>query len=95
MLMHENFILHRDLKSQNILIGGEGNAVIIDFGLSRFYGQNPNPMTRNVQTLYYRAPEVLLGARYYSDKIDIWSLGCIYSEMILGRILFRGESEVD
>ena len=45
-------------------------------------------MTKNVQTLYYRAPEILLGARYYSEYIDIWSLGCIYAEMILGKILF-------
>ncbi len=77
------------------MIGGDGNVVIIDFGLSRIYGQNENPLTKNVQTLYYRAPEVLLGAWYYSDFIDVWSLGCIYAEMILGRVLFHGESEVN
>lgn len=69
--------------------------VIIDFGLARFKPHPDYEMTKGVVTRWYRAPEILFGARYYSEKIDIWSLGCIFAELILKRPLFPSESDID
>lgn len=77
------------------MLNNKGDVVIIDFGLARFYAQNDSPMTKGVVTQVYRSPELLFGARFFSDKIDMWSIGCIFAEMFLGEALFRGESELD
>ena len=92
---HVNRILHRDLKPANILIDSVGNLKLADFGLGRSYTIPMMKYTHEVVTMYYRAPEILLGAEYYSIPIDIWSIGCIFAEMVTGRPLFKAESEID
>ncbi|KIO26812.1 hypothetical protein M407DRAFT_196582 [Tulasnella calospora MUT 4182] len=93
---HSHRILHRDLKPQNILINSEGNLKLADFGLARAFGIPLRTYTHEVVTLWYRAPEVLLGSRHYSTAIDMWSVGCIMAEMIMqGTPLFPGDSEID
>ncbi|KAI5121041.1 hypothetical protein M0805_008617 [Coniferiporia weirii] len=93
---HSHRILHRDLKPQNLLIDKENNLKLADFGLARAFGIPLRTYTHEVVTLWYRAPEVLLGSRHYSTAIDMWSVGCIFAEMVLrGSPLFPGDSEID
>lgn len=92
---HENRVLHRDLKPQNLLINARGQLKLADFGLARAFGIPVNTFSNEVVTLWYRAPDVLLGSRTYSTSIDIWSAGCILAEMFTGRPLFAGNSNED
>jgi len=92
---HENRVLHRDLKPQNLLINRRGELKIGDFGLARAFGVPVNTFSNEVVTLWYRAPDVLLGSRTYSTSIDIWSCGCIFAEMMSGVPLFRGKDNQD
>ncbi|CAL8470683.1 g10225 [Coccomyxa elongata] len=93
---HAHRVLHRDLKPQNLLIDRKNNALkLADFGLARAFGLPVRAYTHEVVTLWYRAPEILLGAKHYSTPVDIWSIGCIFSEMINQRPLFPGDSEID
>ncbi|PVG04142.1 Pkinase-domain-containing protein [Serendipita vermifera] len=93
---HSHRIIHRDLKPQNLLIDRDQNLKIADFGLARAFGIPLRTYTHEVVTLWYRGPEVLLGARQYSTALDMWSVGCILAEMVLkGMPLFNGDSEID
>ncbi|KAJ7291214.1 kinase-like domain-containing protein [Mycena rebaudengoi] len=92
---HENQVLHRDLKPQNLLINRKGELKLGDFGLARAFGVPVNTFSNEVVTLWYRAPDVLLGSRTYSTSIDLWSCGCIFAEMISGMPLFRGKDNND
>lgn len=92
---HKRRILHRDLKPQNLLIDPIGNLKLADFGLSRSIGIPVRTYTHEIVTLWYRAPELLLGSKYYSTAVDIWSIGCIFAEMVTGKPLFPGDSEID
>ncbi|GAW08324.1 Pkinase-domain-containing protein [Lentinula edodes] len=92
---HENQVLHRDLKPQNLLINRKGELKLGDFGLARAFGVPVNTFSNEVVTLWYRAPDVLLGSRTYSTSIDVWSCGCIFAEMISGLPLFRGRDNND
>ena len=92
---HAHRVMHRDLKPQNLLIDSEGNVKLADFGLARAFGLPIKTYTHEVVTLWYRAPEVLLGAKEYSTPIDMWSIGCIFAEMAQRRALFIGDSEID
>ncbi|XP_019554129.2 cyclin-dependent kinase 2 [Aedes albopictus] len=92
---HMHRILHRDLKPQNLLVDREGHLKLADFGLARSFNVPMRTYTHEVVTLWYRAPEILLGTKFYATGVDIWSLGCIFAEMILRRPLFPGDSEID
>lgn len=93
--LHDNWVLHRDLKTSNILLNKEGELKICDFGLSRQYGRPLKPYTSLVVTLWYRAPELLLGQKQYSTAIDMWSVGCIMAELLAKQALFQGKTEVE
>ncbi|KAL9131645.1 MAG: hypothetical protein Q9217_000456 [Psora testacea] len=92
---HSHRVLHRDLKPQNLLIDREGNLKLADFGLARAFGVPLRTYTHEVVTLWYRAPEILLGGRQYSTSVDMWSVGCIFAEMCTRKPLFPGDSEID
>ena len=109
---HSHRVLHRDLKPQNLLVDRHGGIKLADFGLARAFGVPVRMFTHEVITLYYRPPEILLGAKYYSTAIgklacdtsvsaltliilDVWSLGCIFAEMMTRKPLLPGDSEID
>nr|XP_004292510.2 PREDICTED: probable serine/threonine-protein kinase At1g54610 [Fragaria vesca subsp. vesca] len=93
---HDRGILHRDIKGSNLLIDKNGVLKIGDFGLANYYAPKPkHPLTNRVVTLWYRAPELLLGATDYGVGIDLWSAGCVFAEMFTGRPLMPGRTEVE
>lgn len=92
---HAHRVMHRDLKPQNLLIDTKGNLKLADFGLARAFGLPVKTYTHEVVTLWYRAPEILLGQKQYSTPVDQWSIGCIFAEMAQRRPLFAGDSEID
>ncbi|KAF9436740.1 hypothetical protein BGZ76_003097 [Entomortierella beljakovae] len=94
-LLHENWILHRDLKTSNLLLNNKGEIKVADFGLARRYGEPQGVMTQPVVTLWYRAPELLLGSKQYTTAIDIWSIGCIFAEFVNNEPLLPGKSEAE
>jgi cyclin-dependent kinase 8/11 len=95
--LHSNWIIHRDLKPSNILVMGqgkeEGMVKIADFGLARIFQSPLRPLSDNgvVVTIWYRAPELLLNAKHYTQAIDIWAVGCIFAELHNGSPLFPGK----
>lgn len=93
---HNRGVLHRDIKGSNLLIDNDGILKIADFGLATFYDtHHKQPMTSRVVTLWYRAPELLLGASYYDVGVDLWSAGCILAELLAGKPIMPGRTEVE
>ncbi|KAJ1976163.1 negative regulator of the PHO system [Dimargaris verticillata] len=92
---HDRRVLHRDLKPQNLLISASGVLKLADFGLARSTGIPVTTFSNEVVTLWYRAPDVLLGSKNYDSAIDMWSVGCIFAEMFTGRPLFPGNNADD
>ncbi|VDM49108.1 unnamed protein product [Toxocara canis] len=88
-------IIHRDLKPQNLLVDSKGAIKLADFGLARAIGIPLRAYTHEIVTLWYRAPEILLGCPRYSMAVDVWSIGCIFAEMATRKPLFQGDSEID
>jgi len=91
--IHINKIIHRDLKSSNILVNRRGELKIADWGLARSWNSEINRLTNRVITLWYRPPELLMGCVKYCSKIDMWSVGCIIAEMFRRCTLFKGHNE--
>ncbi|OWM91388.1 hypothetical protein CDL15_Pgr017306 [Punica granatum] len=93
---HKKGILHRDIKASNLLIDKSGQLKIADFGLANFFNPDEKcPLTSRVVTLWYRAPELLLGSTDYGVGVDLWSAGCLLAEMFLGRAFMPGKTEVE
>ncbi|KAL9651206.1 hypothetical protein ABK040_008277 [Willaertia magna] len=99
--LHSKWIMHRDLKPANILIHDDGNergvVKIADFGLARVFKDPLRKLADDgpVVTIWYRAPEILLGARHYTPAIDMWSIGCIFVELITTKPIFAGKEVKD
>jgi cell division cycle 2-like protein len=93
--LHSNWILHRDLKTSNLLMNNRGQLKVADFGMARYFGDPAPKMTQLVVTLWYRAPELLLGAETYGPAVDMWSIGCIFGELLSKGPLLQGKNEVD
>jgi cyclin-dependent kinase 7 len=91
---HDNFVLHRDIKPNNILIAANGEAKLADFGLARSFSDPTLHMTTNVITRWYRPPELLYGARHYSGAVDVWSVGLVFAELVVRAPFLPGDSEL-
>uniref|UniRef100_A0A0D9VTZ6 [RNA-polymerase]-subunit kinase n=1 Tax=Leersia perrieri TaxID=77586 RepID=A0A0D9VTZ6_9ORYZ len=93
---HDKGVLHRDIKGSNLLLDNNGMLKIADFGLASIFDPNKNqPMTSRVVTLWYRPPELLLGSTDYGVGVDLWSAGCILAELLAGRPIMPGRTEVE
>lgn len=97
--IHSASVIHRDLKPGNLLVNADCELKICDFGLSRGFesrpDENPTHLTEYVATRWYRAPEIMLAFKRYNTAIDVWSIGCILAELLLGKPLFKGKDYVD
>jgi len=92
---HERFILHRDLKPDNCLFLEDGTMKLADFGLARMYGTPKTRLSPQAITLWYKPPELLLGASEYGAAADLWSVGCIFAELFLRRAFLQPETNSD
>ncbi|XP_074264137.1 putative serine/threonine-protein kinase At1g54610 [Silene latifolia] len=93
---HSRGVLHRDIKGSNLLISDDGVLKIADFGLATFFKPDQRqPLTSRVVTLWYRAPELLLGSTNYGVAVDMWSVGCILAELFAGKPIMPGRTEVE
>lgn len=94
LYLHQNWVMHRDLKPANIMVTSSGAIKIGDLGLARLFNKPLQPLfsgDKVVVTIWYRAPELLLGSRHYTPAIDLWAVGCIFAEMMSLRPIFKGE----
>jgi len=92
--LHDNWIIHRDLKLSNLLLTNNGELKLCDFGLAREYGYPLGRYTSKVVTLWYRPPELLLGSHTYDTAVDMWGVGCIFGELLQNTPLLVGKSEI-
>lgn len=92
---HDKYVLHRDLKPSNILVGSDGQLKIADFGLARLHASPKARLTHQVITRWYRPPELLYAARSYGPSADMWSVGCIFAELMLRMPYLPGDSDID
>lgn len=93
--LHDNYVMHRDLKPTNLLLNNNGELKICDFGLSRLYASPLKPYTPWIVALRYKAPELLLGMKVYTTAVDMWSIGCLMAEVLSNRPLFNGKTELE
>lgn len=93
--LHKHWIVHRDIKPSNLLYCRNGRLKLCDFGMARKFSDKDQALTADVVTLWYRAPEVLLGRGQYSENVDEWSVGCLLGEMLKGHALFQGQGDAD
>lgn len=92
---HSNYVLHRDIKPNNLLIAANGEVKLADFGLARSFADPYSPMTHNVVTRWYRPPELFYRARYYSGAVDVWSVGTVFAELLLRGPFLPGDSDIN
>ncbi|XP_053445346.1 cyclin-dependent kinase 7 isoform X4 [Eulemur rufifrons] len=93
--LHQHWILHRDLKPNNLLLDENGVLKLADFGLAKSFGSPNRAYTHQVVTRWYRAPELLFGARMYGVGVDMWAVGCILAELLLRVPFLPGDSDLD
>jgi len=93
--VHQHKFLHRDLKPQNVLVNKDGILKLADFGLARAFGIPVKNYSSEVVTLWYRAPDILMGSTTYNTSVDLWSIGCIMAELYTKKALFMGSSDED
>ena len=93
--LHTNWILHRDLKPNNLLVDSNGCLKLGDFGLAKYFGSPNRLYTHEVVTRWYRAPELLFGAKKYGVGVDVWAVGCILAELLLRIPFLAGETCLD
>ena len=93
--VHEHWYVHRDMKTSNILVHKSGKIALCDFGLARKYEHPARNMTQMVVTLWYRAPELLFSESMYGPEIDMWSIGCIFGELLTKDAILKGTGELD
>ena len=94
LYLHTNWVLHRDLKPANIMVTSKGEIRIGDLGLARLFYKPLHSLfsgDKVVVTIWYRAPELLLGSRHYTPAVDLWAVGCIFAELLSLRPIFKGE----
>nr|XP_023907660.1 protein IMPAIRED IN BABA-INDUCED STERILITY 1-like isoform X2 [Quercus suber]POF16824.1 putative serine/threonine-protein kinase [Quercus suber] len=93
---HSRGVMHRDIKGSNLLVNNEGILKVADFGLANFSSSgHRQPLTSRVVTLWYRPPELLLGSTDYGASVDLWSVGCVFAELLLGKPILQGRTEVE
>ncbi|WOK95989.1 cyclin-dependent kinase D-1 isoform X1 [Canna indica] len=92
---HKKWVVHRDMKPNNLLIAADGQLKLADFGLARTFGSPDRKLTHQVFARWYRAPELLYGAKQYGAGVDIWAAGCIFAELLLRRPFMQGTSDID
>ncbi|XP_041004431.1 protein IMPAIRED IN BABA-INDUCED STERILITY 1-like [Juglans microcarpa x Juglans regia] len=93
---HLRGIMHRDIKASNILVNNEGILKLGDFGLANIISpKNRQPLTSRVVTLWYRPPELLMGSTDYGVSVDLWSVGCVFAELLIGKPILKGRTEVE
>lgn len=95
LYIHSANIIHRDLKPSNLLLNKNCDLKVCDFGLARGYEESTTTLTEYVVTRWYRAPEVILNASHYSNALDVWSIGCIFAELLGRAPLFPGDDYLD
>jgi len=91
---HENFVLHRDIKPNNLLIAADGEVKLADFGLARSFSDPYAPMTHQVITRWYRPPELFFRSKFYSAAVDVWSMGTVFAELILRTPFMPGDTDI-
>lgn len=92
---HRKWVVHRDMKPNNLLIAADGQLKLADFGLARTFGSPDRRLTHQVFARWYRAPELLYGAKQYGSGVDVWAAGCIFAELLLRRPFMQGTSDID
>uniref|UniRef100_A0A2H1WI05 cyclin-dependent kinase n=1 Tax=Spodoptera frugiperda TaxID=7108 RepID=A0A2H1WI05_SPOFR len=92
---HQNSIIHRDVKPENVLVSNAGIVKLCDLGFARALAAPGEPYTEYVATRWYRAPELLVAEHRYGPEVDIWAIGCLFAEMLTGDPLFPGDSDID
>lgn len=92
---HSRGVMHRDIKGANLLVNNDGILKVADFGLANFCNLGrKQPLTSRVVTLWYRPPELLLGSTEYGASVDLWSVGCVFGELLTGKPILQGRTEV-